>query len=166
VPHLVSIAYRPADIEQRPEDHYARVAVERATLIEGRGIAGDTKGAGGNRQLNVMLAEMVHGLRAEGFRTVPGELGEQLVIAGLEPGLLAPGARLQLGEAAVIEVTTPRTPCSRFEHIQGKPIKAAWGKIGVMARVVCGGEIAIGAEVAVVTSAAASSSPVSAEESR
>jgi MOSC domain-containing protein YiiM len=166
VPQIVSITYRPADIEQRPEDHYARVAVERATLIEGRGIAGDTKGHGGNRQLNVLLAEAVAGLRAEGFRTAPGELGEQLVIAGLEPGLLAVGARLRLGEAAVIEVTTPRTPCSRFEHIQGKPIKAAWGKLGAMARVVCGGAIAVGAEVAVAPSAAASSHQVAAEEAR
>jgi MOSC domain-containing protein YiiM len=166
VPQIVSITYRPADIEQRPEDHYARVPVERATLIDERGIAGDTKGRGGSRQLNVMLAETVQGLRAEGFRTAPGELGEQLVITGLEPSLLAPGARLRLGEAAVIEVTTPRTPCSRFEHIQGKSIKAAWGNIGVMARVVCGGDIAVGAEVAVVTSAAASSHPVAAEESR
>jgi MOSC domain-containing protein YiiM len=151
VPHLVSIAYKPADIEQRPEDHYARVAVGRAALAEGRGVEGDTKGRGGERQLNVMLAETVAGLREEGFRTAPGELGEQLVIAGLEPGLLVPGARLRLGEAAVIEVTSPRTPCGRFEHIQGKPIKAAWGKLGVMARVVCGGEVDVGAEVAVVT---------------
>jgi MOSC domain-containing protein YiiM len=166
VPQIVSISYKPADIEQRPENHFARVRVERVALVAGRGIEGDTKGRGGNRQLNVMLAETVAWLHAEGFRTAPGALGEQLVIAGLEPSLLIEGARLRLGEAAVIEVTAPREPCSRFEHIQGKPIKAAWGRIGVMARVVCGGEIAVGAEVAVVPSAAASGCPVSAEESR
>jgi MOSC domain-containing protein YiiM len=166
MPHLVSITYKPADIEQRPEDHYARVAVERVALVEGRGIDGDTKGHGGDRQLNVMLAETVADLRAEGFRTGPGELGEQLVITGLEPSLLVPGVRLRLGETAVIEVTSPRAPCSRFEHIQGRPIAAASGKIGVMARVVCGGAIAVGEEVAVVTSAAASIRSVSAEGRR
>jgi MOSC domain-containing protein YiiM len=147
MPHVVSITYRPADIEQRPPDRYARVALERATLVEDRGIDGDTKGHGGSRQLNVMRAETVERLRADGFRTRPGELGEQLVLAGLEADALSPGARLRLGDTAVIEITTTRTPCERFAHIQGKSIKEAWGRIGAMARVVCGGEIAVGAEV-------------------
>jgi MOSC domain-containing protein YiiM len=149
MPHLTSISYRPADVEQRPPDRYARVAVERATLVAGRGIDGDTKGRGGDRQLNVMRAETVERLREEGFRTDPGELGEQLVIAGLGPDTLAPGVRLRLGESAVIEVTRVRTPCGRFAHIQGRTIQAAWGRIGVMARVVCGGDIAVGAAVRV-----------------
>ena len=150
MPHLVSIAYRPADIEQRPQDRYARVPVERAKLVEGHGIDGDTKGRFPKRELNVILAEIVEQLRAEGFRAAPGELGEQLVIAGLGPDVLTPGVRLRLGETAVIEITAPRTPCSRFAHIQGRTIKSARGRIGVMARVVCGGDIALGDAVAVV----------------
>ena len=31
MPHVVSIAYTPRGVERRPADHYARVAVERAT---------------------------------------------------------------------------------------------------------------------------------------
>jgi MOSC domain-containing protein YiiM len=162
MPHLVSITYKPADVEQRPQDCFARVALERGALVEGRGIDGDTKGRGGDRQLNVMLAETVERLREDGFRTAPGELGEQLVIAGLGPDALAPGARLRLGDSAVIEITTTRTPCGRFAHVQGKSIKDAWGKIGAMARVVCGGEIAVGVVVRREDSAdAASRSPVS-----
>jgi MOSC domain-containing protein YiiM len=149
VPHIVSISYRPAHVEQRPEDHYARIPLERATLIEGRGIEGDTKGCAKDRELNVMRAEAVAELQQEGFRTAPGELGEQLVIAGLDPAVLVPGVRLRLGEAAVIEVVSARTGCSRFAHIQGKPIKAAAGKMGIMVRVVCGGAIAVGAAVTV-----------------
>jgi MOSC domain-containing protein YiiM len=147
MPYLVSITYKPATVEQRPPDHFARVALERAALVEGRGIDGDTKGRGGDRQLNVMLAEIVERLHADGFRTAAGELGEQLVIAGLGPDALAPGARLRLGDAAVIEITMSRTGCSRFAHIQGKSIQDASGKMGAMARVVCGGEIAVGAAV-------------------
>lgn len=142
--HIVSITYRPAHIEQRPADYFARLPLDRATLIEGHGIEGDTKGRWQNRELNVMRAETVERLREEEFRTRPGELGEQLVIAGLEPDLLVPGVRLHLGASAVIEITCPRTPCSRFAHIQGQPIKAARDKLGVMARVVRGGDIAVG----------------------
>jgi hypothetical protein len=59
VPHVISISYTPADIERRPSDRYARVAVERARLVAERGIEGDAKGRGGARQLNVLLAEEV-----------------------------------------------------------------------------------------------------------
>ncbi len=149
VAQIVSITGTPADVERRPADRYARVAVERATLQQGRGIEGDVKSRGGDRQLNVMRAETVAELREEGFRVAPGELGEQLVIAGLDADVLAVGGRLRLGASAVLEVTAPRTPCSRFAHIQGKSIEAARGRIGVMARVVQGGDIAVGGAVAV-----------------
>lgn len=147
--HVVSIAYTPAQVERKPRDRYARVAVERATLVEGHGIKGDLKGGRGERQLNVMFAEQVEQLRAEGFQTAPGELGEQIVIAGLNGGLPANGVRLRLGGAAVTEVMKPRTGCDRFEHIQGQPRDRVQGRIGVMARVVRGGEIAVGDAVSV-----------------
>src|SRR4051812_4853899 len=80
---IVSIAYTPAGIERKPKDSYGRAAVPRATLVADHGIEGDRKARGGQRQLNVMRAEMVEQLQAEGYRTAPGELGEQLVIRGL-----------------------------------------------------------------------------------
>jgi hypothetical protein len=47
VPHVASIAYTPRTVERKPTDRYARVPLERATLVEGRGIAGDMKGTAG-----------------------------------------------------------------------------------------------------------------------
>ncbi len=146
---LISIAYTPGDVEPRPRERYARVAVERIVLVAGRGIEGDTKSRGGRRQLNVMLAETIEQLRSEGYHTEPGELGEQLVIEGLDAELLVAGVRLRLGESAVIQLTYPRTPCDRFAHIQGHPKEEARGRIGFMARVVAGGAIAVGAAVSV-----------------
>ncbi len=145
--HVVSLVYTPADVERHPQDRFARVSLARALLVEGHGIAEDRKGRGDSRQLNVMLAEVVEQLRAEGFRTAPGELGEQLVIAGLDPTSVAPGVRLRVGESAVIEIVYARMPCSRFARVQGKPRDAARGRIGYMARVVRGGEVAVGSAV-------------------
>jgi MOSC domain-containing protein YiiM len=145
--HITSITYRPANVEQRPPDWYARVPVERVQLVPSHGIEGDTKGSRKDRELNVMLAEIVELLREEGFKTDPGELGEQLVIAGLDPGALSPGVRVRLGASAIIEIGIPRTGCSRFAHIQGKPLKDTRDKMGFMARVIRGGEIAVGDEV-------------------
>jgi MOSC domain-containing protein YiiM len=147
---VVSIVYTPRDVEvRRPMGHFARVPLDRARLVEFRGIEGDLKGGTGERQLNVMVAEAIEGLRAEGFKGDPGELGEQIVIAGVPTESLVPGARLQIGEA-VIEVGIPRTGCARFEAIQGKPRQSAAGRLGVMARVVTGGEVAVGDEVLVL----------------
>src|SRR5207248_11648755 len=70
VAHVVSIVYRPRDTG-RPPDRYERVPVERAVLVESRGIDGDRKGSSGDRQLNVMVAEMVAELSGEGFKAEP-----------------------------------------------------------------------------------------------
>jgi MOSC domain-containing protein YiiM len=149
MPNLVSIAYTPFDVERSPRDHYARVSVEHAQLVAGHGIDGDAKATTGQRQLNVMLAETVDQLRAEGLHTAPGQLGEQLVVAGLNPVDLKPGVQLRLGNEAVIELGKLRTPCDRFAHIQGVPVKSAVGRIGYMARVTVGGQIAVGSLVGV-----------------
>ena len=147
---IVSIAYTPRDVERRPTDHYARVPVEWATLVEQKGIAGDVKGSGGARQLNVMRAETLAELAAEGRKAGPGEMGEQLVIAGLDPAAFVEGTRLQLGDSAVIEVGIPRTGCARFEYIQGTTKQSVAGRLGVLARIVAGGEVAVGDKVEVV----------------
>lgn len=152
--HVVSIVYRPRDIPTpRPQDRYARVPLERARLVEFHGIEGDAKGSSGDRQLNVMLAETMAELGTEGFQAGPGELGEQIVIAGLEPALLIEGTRIQLG-SAVIEVGIPRTGCTRFEKIQGKQRQAAKDRLGALARVVTSGDVAVGDAVEVLSTVA------------
>src|SRR5436190_16965093 len=132
MPTIVSIAYKPAEGESRPAERFARVAVGAAELVAGKGIAGDRKAGARDRHLNVMSRETLDGLAAEGARTGPGELGEQMVLGGIEVDKLAPGTRLRLGAEAVIEVVQSRTPCSRFEHVQKITIKSAWDRIGVM----------------------------------
>lgn len=146
--HIVSIVYRPQDTG-RPEGRYARVPADRVRLVEANGIDGDLKGTE-KRQLNIMRAETLAELAAEGFKTGPGEMGEQIVIAGLDPAALAEGARLRIGEA-VIEIGIPRTGCARFESIQGRSRSEVKGRLGSMATVVVSGEVAVGDEVSVVT---------------
>lgn len=146
---IVSIAYTPAEIERKPADRFARVSLESAVLVGRHGIDGDQKATRGKRQLNVMFAEQVSQLRNEGFRTAPGELGEQIVIAGLPLDEITAGARLRLGDAAVIELSELRTGCGRFEHIQGRPPSAVVGRLGYMARVIAGGKIAVGSAASI-----------------
>jgi MOSC domain-containing protein YiiM len=141
---IVSIVHTPADMDPRPPDHYARVPLEVATLQAGRGIATDRKGSRPERQLNVMALETLEQLRERGYKTGPGQMGEQIVISGVAIDGLAAGTRLKLGPEAVIELIKPRTGCDRLRHIQGCTPTDMAGRLGVMARVLGAGAIRVG----------------------
>jgi MOSC domain-containing protein YiiM len=149
---IVSITYSPPAEVPRPKDAYHRVAFAQANLVADRGIEGDRKSRGGDRQINVMSAEALRALRAEGFQTAAGQMGEQLVIEGIDVDLLAKGSRLQVGPSAIIETVIPRTGCDRFEHIQGKFKGLARGRMGQIVRVIVGGPIAVGDPVVLLPS--------------
>ena len=152
---VTSIVYKPKSAGSDPEDHYLRIPLDSARLVAGRGIEGDRKGGHPNRNLNIMSFEILEALREEGFSTLPGQMGEQIVIQGLDVGKLSVGEQLQIGDGALVEVVSHRTGCERFEGIQGKsPILAA-GRMGVMAKVITGGRIAVGDSVGLVQSASA-----------
>ena len=141
---VASIVYKPEEAVTDPEDHYVRVPLSSATLVVGYGIQGDRKGGHPQRQLNLMSFETLQSLREEGFNTQPGQMGEQIVMRGLDVAGLAEGDRLQIGEHACVEVVSQRIGCQRFEHIQGKSRQLAAGRMGVMAKVVTGGAIRVG----------------------
>lgn len=145
MPRIASIVYTPNNIERKPAERFARVAIDRANLIKSFGIEGDLKGATQEADLNIMLADDVAALQQDGYRTAPGELGEQIIIDGMTT--LPIGAQLRLGPSAVVSVNELREPCGRFEKVQGHPKEQAIGRIGFMARVITGGPIAVGDQV-------------------
>ncbi|MBZ0301167.1 MAG: MOSC domain-containing protein [Anaerolineae bacterium] len=149
---VVSIAYRPDEVPAHPADHYSRVALPGAQLVENYGIEGDRKGGNPSRNLNIMAQESIDTLAAEGFKAQPGELGEQIIITGLGEDLntLPEGTQLLIGDQAVVEVGTPRTGCDRFQAIQGIDPAQAAGRLGVMARVVKDGRIQVGDRIQIV----------------
>ena len=146
---LASIVYKPKDALP-PDAGYNRIPLKTARLRAGYGIEGDAKG-GGNRHLNIMSAETLAALAGEGFQAEPGQMGEQLILTGIEVDALPPGTRLRLGEQACVEFTEPRTGCSKLERHQGKLRAEAARRLGTMARVVTGGDIKIGDSVTVVS---------------
>jgi molybdopterin adenylyltransferase len=142
--NVTSIVYKPESAVSDPEDHYIRIPLNSANLVAGYGIEGDRKGGNPKRNLNIISSETLETLREDGFSTLPGQMGEQIVIQGIDVGKLAEGAQLQIGDQARVEVVSHRTGCQRFEKIQGKSPQLAAGRMGVMAKVVTGGKIAVG----------------------
>jgi molybdopterin adenylyltransferase len=146
---IASIVYKPEGMPE-PQDDYLRIDLNEAKLIAGYGIEGDRKGGHADRQLNIMSYETLSNLRSRGFYTEPGQMGEQIVIHQLDVDNLPAGTRVQLGADAVIEVVKPRTGCDKFERLQKHKRQEAAGEMGVLARVITGGQIHVGDPVKVL----------------
>jgi MOSC domain-containing protein YiiM len=146
---LVVVVYKPDGIESRPPDHYARVPLEEAALRAGHGVEGDRKGGRSDRHINLTSAENLEVLHALGFRTGPGEMGEQIVVSGIDVAALKAGDRLCVGAAARLEVVNQRTGCLRLQQVQGRPLNGTQNRLGVMAKVLADGVARIGDPVRV-----------------
>ncbi len=110
------------------------------------------------RQVHLIHAELHDALRDRGFALEPGQMGENVTTRGIDLLGLPVGARLRLGEEAVVEVTGLRNPCYQLNGIQEGLMAAtldrdANGKLirkaGIMGIVRSGGTVRPGDAIAV-----------------
>ena len=123
------------------------------------GLEGDAhrgQGHGGpERAVCIYSLELIERLRAEGHPIVPGAIGENVTLMGVDFEVVTPGAWLHLGPEVVLEVTRYTTPCvniaaafkdgdfSRVLH-RDHP-----GESRVYAKVIQGGRLTTGDDVRV-----------------
>ena len=100
--------------------------------------------------MHLIHEELFEELRAVGFALSPGQMGENVTTRGVDLLKLPKGARLHLGEEAVIEITGLRNPCRQLNKLQPGLMAATLArdvagnlerKAGVMAIVLAGGEV-------------------------
>ncbi|HEY8360232.1 MAG TPA: MOSC domain-containing protein, partial [Ramlibacter sp.] len=106
---------------------FSKYAEEAVTLVAGLGVEGDAHAgatvkhrsrvarnpqAPNLRQVHLLQAELFDELVTRDFAVFPGDMGENITTAGVDLLALPTGARLRLGEAAVVEVTGLRNPCA------------------------------------------------------
>jgi MOSC domain-containing protein YiiM len=110
------------------------------------------------RQVHLIHAELHRELRAAGYDVAAGQMGENVTTEGIDLLGLPTGARLRLGDEAVVELTGLRNPCAQLEGIQTGLMSAVLGrddggslirKAGVMAIVVAGGLVRPGDAITV-----------------
>ncbi len=115
------------------------------------------------RQVHLIHSELHEELRSAGFTVSAGDMGENVTTRGVDLLGLPVGARLQLGESAIVEVTGLRNPCVQLEGLQKGLMKAVLGrdendnlvrKTGVMSIVIEGGEVKPGDSITVTLPAA------------
>lgn len=102
------------------------------------------------RQVHLIPSELFDELMSAGFTVAPGELGENITTCGVELLSLPVGARLAIGESAVVELTGLRNPCAQIDRFQKGLLAAVLGrddqgqlvrKAGVMGIVLTGGTV-------------------------
>jgi MOSC domain-containing protein YiiM len=66
---------------------------------------------GPDRAVCLFSFEQIQALQAEGHPVVPGALGENVTIEGVDWARVVPGSRLELGGRVLLEVTRYTSPC-------------------------------------------------------
>ncbi|MGZ4112472.1 MAG: MOSC domain-containing protein [Tumebacillaceae bacterium] len=144
---------------------FSKVNQERIQLLTGLGVEGDAHlgetvkhrsrvaqdpTQPNLRQVHLIHAELLEELQANGFAVSAGQMGENVTTRGIDLLGLPTGARLQIGETAVVEITGLRNPCVQIDRFQTGLLKAVLDhdeqgnlirKAGVMGIVLAGGEI-------------------------
>jgi MOSC domain-containing protein YiiM len=120
------------------------------TLVAELGLAGDFHARGGKRQVSLLRQEVIDDLAAlQGTEILPGDLGENLTVSGLDLDRLPAGTILAVGATARLLVTERREPCRNVEKVARGLKGALEGRAGVLARVLRGGEVKPGDAVEV-----------------
>ena len=102
------------------------------------------------RQVHLIHSELHDELGAAGFAVAAGQMGENVTTRGVDLLGLPTGARLRLGDEAVVELTGLRNPCAQLDTVRPGLMAATLDrdgegnlirKAGVMAVVLAGGEV-------------------------
>ena len=105
------------------------------------------------RQVHLIHAELHDELRSAGFNILAGQMGENITTRDIAVLGLPTGARLHIGDTAVIEVTGLRNPCAQLDLFQPGLKAAVLGrdehgnlirKAGVMGIVLTSGTVKAG----------------------
>lgn len=111
------------------------------------------------RQVHLIHAELHDALSAAGFTLAAGQMGENITTRGVDLLGLPAGARLRLGDKAIVEVTGLRNPCYQLDELRPGLMAATLErdernnlvrKAGIMGIVLAGGDVRPGDPIHVV----------------
>jgi MOSC domain-containing protein YiiM len=124
--------------------------------VEGDGHRDLEHHGGPDRAVCLFSLEQIRALQAEGHPVVPGALGENVTIEGVDWAGVVPGSRLMLGAQVQLEITRYTSPCLNirpsFSHGDYSRVSEkrhpGWSR--VYARVLAPGRIEAGDPVRLV----------------
>lgn len=126
-----------------------KTPVERAR-IGAEGIVGDAHAGPWHRMVSLLADESVEKMRRLGLDVGPGAFAENLTTRGVDLLALPLGARLRVGPEVLLELTQHGKECHSRCAIYHQAGDCVMPKEGVFARVLRGGEVAVGDPVEVL----------------
>lgn len=118
--------------------------VPEAELKADFGMVGDAHAGSDHRQISLLAMESIEELRGRGADISPGDFAENITVEGLDLSALGVGCRLRIGNGVFLEVTQLGKRCHGRCRIFEKLGDCIMPRQGVFARVVTGGQIAVG----------------------
>ena len=112
---------------------FSKTVRDEVRLIEGLGVVGDAHSGStvkhrsrvrvdpsqpNLRQVHLIAVELLEELAGLGFDIAPGDLGENILVRGIDLIGLPRGTRLKFGSQTEIEVTGLRNPCRQIEDFR------------------------------------------------
>jgi MOSC domain-containing protein YiiM len=113
-------------------------SLERARAVAGHGFGGCAHANPPKRELLLVSKEHLDALGLE-----PGAIRENVTVEGADVHAWEVGRRVRAGEA-LLEITMVCDPCHRMDELRDGLRAQLEGRRGMLARVVEGGEIAVG----------------------
>lgn len=120
-------------VSLRRGHHFSKTNAMSIRLLKGLGVDGDAhmgatvkhrsrvakdSSQPNLRQVHLMHEELFDELRPKNFTVRPGDMGENVTTRGIDLLALPAGARLHLGDSAVVEITGLRNPCVQIDRFQ------------------------------------------------
>lgn len=129
-------------------------------VVRAGGLEGDRQRdlenhGGPDRAVSIFSMDLIEALQAEGHPIVPGSIGENLTLAGLDWNGLRPGTRLEIGEV-ILEIVSHAAPCQNIagSFCDGRVVRVSekvhpgWSRF--YARVIREGTLRIGDRVRIL----------------
>jgi MOSC domain-containing protein YiiM len=130
-----------------------KVQVEEALLVEGHGLKGDAHGGPWHRQVSFLASESIEECRRRGLEVTFGDFAENVATEGIDWKMIPIGTRVELGDAAIVEVTQIGKECHNKCAIYYQAGDCIMPREGVFARVLKGGTLRRGDPVTLLESA-------------
>ncbi len=134
----------------------SKEAVKKARLIENFGLEQDVHSGPGLRQVSLLAIESIKKqiecpkAKTKNIILGPGDFAENITTEGLNLMQLNIGAKVRVGKEAMLEISKIGKACHKYCAVYRKVGDCIMPREGIFAKVVKGGEIALGDEMEVV----------------
>ncbi len=123
--------------------------VGKIKLIEDYGIENDAHAGKWHRQVSLLSHEKIEAFRAKGAEVKDGAFGENIVVSGIDFKSLPVGTRFKCNDV-ILEMTQIGKECHHGCEIFQKMGECIMPREGVFAKIIQGGEIAVGDEMTIL----------------